>query len=390
MVLCCHRWCFACVIALVTFSTAVAQEAPSEAKQTAEEKTYFDLRRSNDRVTRMIADRYFNLVKPQEWSDVTGKSKVTAKYLEHDPDLEWVKLQAVRGRGAERVVKEIKVPVAKLSKVCQSRVRQINALQRKLDELLAAANEEDAPDVGGEAFADPGAPMVDERGVEPGPTGRERFDAPADVSPESPAAPSNPEPAEFEEDPLGFAEMELGPPPQGLAGGGPSIPGMPLLPAGQPGANIDRQQWPISYAAFHANFTVVRDERGEQKIDWGELDELRTIGEGLTGEQALGPSGQPRTESSERLPNVQWEATFQSFLPAERGMRMAFDLPPLLPPLEIEFRLDETRLTPDDWNQVSANAGNRVSFTGRLAMAGPTSIVVFVRDPKPATPGPQH
>ena len=38
------------------------------------------------------------LAKLQEWSDASGKSKVMARYVEHDPDLKWVKLEAVRDR----------------------------------------------------------------------------------------------------------------------------------------------------------------------------------------------------------------------------------------------------------------------------------------------------
>jgi hypothetical protein len=230
--------------------------------------------------------------------------------------------------------------------------------------------------------------MLDEQGVEPELYGErgERLDLPPQVDPRSPPSTGDPNAssAEFEPDPLGFAEVPL-PPPQAGGGEGPSIPGMPLLPGGAPVPAVDRTQWPTSYEAFLANFTVVPDETGQQKVDWGELDELRAIGEGLTGEQAVGPSGELRTASPERLPNVQWEATFQGFMPSERNLRMAFDLPPLPPPLEIQFRLDDKRLSPDAWNQIAADAGNRVAFTGRLTVAGPTSIVVFVRDPKPAT-----
>jgi hypothetical protein len=207
------------------------EPTPETTQASDQETTYFELRRSNDRPTKIIADRYFNLVKLQEWSDLSGKSKVTAKYVDHDPDLKWVKLQAVRGRGADRVVKEITVPVEKLSKTCQSRVRQINALQKKLDELAAAANEEDAA-----AAGDPGAPMVDERGVEPEFAGRrgERFAEPIETEvppPSSPPVEPNAAPAEFEVDPLGFAEVDLSSPPPFVGPEGAAIPGVPQSPA---------------------------------------------------------------------------------------------------------------------------------------------------------------
>ncbi len=374
---------------------ASAQETATEdAAESAEESTYFELTRSDDRTTRMIADRYFNLVKRQEWSDSTGKSKVIARYLEHDPDLKWVKLRAVKGSGTDRVAKEITVPIEKLSKTCQSRVRQIDTLQKKLDELLASAESDEAEtgDVlaaGEGEFVDRGAPMRDERGIEPEAFGREGPRegppaGPAPVNPQPAAAEQIAAPAATDDDPLGFAAVDLS---TAAPGAGPPAfapPGLPHTPSAAAGDG-DRGEWATSYAAFQANFAVEQDERGEPKIDWGELDELRTIGEAVANLQN-DPRRKATNAWADRLGEVRWEATFQSFLPGEEAMRMAFDLPQLPPPLQIEFVLDEEHLTPEDWNQNSANAGNRLSFTGRLAMAGPTSILVYVRDPKPAAP----
>src|SRR5688572_15411918 len=112
---------------LVAQETAAATDEP-----TSEELTYFDLRRSRDHATKQFADRYFNLVKPQEWTSLNGKSKIIAKYVEHDPDLAWVKLATFRGAGANRTTREVTVEVAKLNKTCQSRVRQISVLQAKM------------------------------------------------------------------------------------------------------------------------------------------------------------------------------------------------------------------------------------------------------------------
>ena len=218
-------------LALAVSGTAHAQEEPASGEPTAEkEKTYFDLRRSKNRTSSLIAERYFALVRLQEWSDATGKAKVTAKYLEHDPDMEWVKLQMVRGRGADRVVQEKTVPIAKLSKTCQSRVRQIAMLQKKLDELLVA--ESDDADGTNAAFDDPGAPMVDERGVQPdsAPGGDVPY-GPPENNTETPLGAQNPTSIEFDDDPdpLGFAEaVASSPPPQlGPEGGPPQLPPAP-------------------------------------------------------------------------------------------------------------------------------------------------------------------
>jgi hypothetical protein len=102
--------------------------------------TYLDLRHSKDPATQDFADRYFNLVRVQEWRDKSGK-KVRARYVTHDPDLTWVKLEIAKGSGTDRAVEERTVRVDQLSPACQSRVREIATRQAKLDELLAAEKE---------------------------------------------------------------------------------------------------------------------------------------------------------------------------------------------------------------------------------------------------------
>jgi hypothetical protein len=207
-----NRWCLSCVLVLLSLAAARAQEPPAPGEP-EEAKTYYDLRRSKTRATSLNAERLLTLIKLQEWSDVSGKAKVNAKYVEHDPDLKWVKLEKVDVRDGKQDIKEITVPVEKLSTKCQSRVRQIDKLKAKLDPLLTASDDA----LPGQT-SDPGAPMTDERGVQPGELGAmppgdpSQFDAGVEGTPPAPAMPS-PEPEVFEADPLGFAEMELAPPP---------------------------------------------------------------------------------------------------------------------------------------------------------------------------------
>ncbi len=220
-----RRWFVNGIIALMMVMPVSAQEAPPAVDNASPKPTtYLDLRRSEDRTTQMIAERYFGLVKLQEWSDSKGQSKVMAKYVAHDPAMKWVKIEAVRGSGANRVVKEIQVPVEKLSKTSQSRVRQIDTLQKKLDELAAAAPVGEAGETENLAaqYGEQGPPMEDERGREPRPAGRRRAAVaqPREQRPPAQTPPgreqSSAAPEEFDPDPLGFAEMDLGPGPQGV------------------------------------------------------------------------------------------------------------------------------------------------------------------------------
>ena len=91
-----------------------------------------------DRALKSMAERYVNLVKVQEWSDLSGKFRTVAQYVKHDPNFTTVTIESVKGRGAERTTKEVTVPVDKLSKTCQSRVRQIDTMQKKIKEMAKA------------------------------------------------------------------------------------------------------------------------------------------------------------------------------------------------------------------------------------------------------------
>jgi len=151
---------------------AASQETISEeADSSSTGDRYLDMRQSEDRNIQRFAERYYNLVKLQAWTSENNKSTVHAKYVSHDPDLKSVTLSVVKGSGATRVVREVAVPVDRLNKTCQSRVRQIATLQMRLDELAAEAADNPA---GGEAGygeyggrGEYGAPMTDEQGEQP-------------------------------------------------------------------------------------------------------------------------------------------------------------------------------------------------------------------------------
>jgi hypothetical protein len=192
------------------------------------DKFYFDLNKSEDRSIRATVERYIALVKVQEWSDLSGKFKAVAHYVKHEPNLSTVTIAVMKGSGADRAAEEKTVPVDKLSKTCQVRVKQIDLLQKKLKEMSAKAGPNGSP----------GAPMTDERGADPNGKG-------PDAGPGAPPGAVAPDPSASEPDPLGFAEVQLTPPP-GAPGttpatpdqgpGSPSPPGAPggVAPQGRP------------------------------------------------------------------------------------------------------------------------------------------------------------
>ena len=406
------RLVVALLIAFTLVGSAIAQETPAGTESSAaeEEKTYHDLRRSKNRATKSAADRYFYLVRAQEWTSLNGK-KVVAKYVAHDPNLKWVKLSAVKGSGPNRVTREVTVDVAKLSKACQSRVKQIDTLQKKLDELKVKEEEGDSEQASGEGLGGYGAPMRDERGAEPAQTDQPPLPDPTSTdgdrgaddrgvggygppsSTPAPAPAAQTPPADSSDpDPLGFGEVANEPPPAASTderGGigppsffGPIGGAPPAAPAAGADADgrVERSQWKTSYAAFLANFTATPVEQGEPTIDWGELDELRSMHEAvvLNPDQGVRDRyGRPAAARTEQPPiEVRWEAPFAGMAKDAAEPEVQFDLPPLPEPLKLRFVLDVTEL-PEQWSEMPPN--QKVAFTGRLEIKQSHEIIVRVR-----------
>lgn len=214
---------FASAIVCTLLNQALAQEPkPAKTAPPGVDKKYFDLTQSKDSKTKAWAERYINLVKTQEWGTASGKSAV-AHYISHDPDLKHVKLGVVQGTGKDRTVKERDIDVTLLNKVCQARLKQIDTLQKKLDELAATAK---PGDTAGAAGQGPGA-MAEA----PGPN-RPLPPGPGEPPPPPPhAAAPPPDPSESEPDPLGFAELPPVAAPLPTAGRESAPPAGPQPPA---------------------------------------------------------------------------------------------------------------------------------------------------------------
>jgi hypothetical protein len=241
-----HRFCWLITLAatLIVGGPSRAQENPgADADATPPpgvDKFYFELSHSEDRAIKSMAERYINLVKIQEWTDLSGRFKTVAYYVRHDPNLSTVTIEITKGRGAERTTEQKTVPVEKLSKTCQSRVRQIDTLQKKLKEMAAKAAKDGVLNTPGATPGNPGGPMVDERGAEPG--------APGPGQPGSqPGAEAVPDPSALEPDPLGFAEVQIIPagPPAG------ELPGSPLPAGAAPPAGVAPPVQPAPPAGNH-------------------------------------------------------------------------------------------------------------------------------------------
>jgi len=214
----------------------------AEQKAATSDNPYAELTKSKDSKTKGLADRYGNLIKYQEWGTASGKS-IVAKYVSHDPDMKHVKLAVPsKGTGKDRATQEYDVPIEKLNKTSQSRVKQIDTLQKKLDELASAEpkNGEGGAQPGGgaEAGADGHGRAVRGRygrqakGTDAATAGAEGAQSPGPQAPAQAQAPAE-DPSASEPDPLGFAEL---PPISPGPGAGPgAAPGPAPNADGGPG-----------------------------------------------------------------------------------------------------------------------------------------------------------
>lgn len=381
------------LLTVVFLSSPLALSALAVELTTDAERTYREIRSSDDRRTQLMAERWYGLVRLQDWTDATGKYKTRAKYVEHDPDLAWVKLRVIQGQGANRVVKDVQVPVDRLNSAGQLRVRQIAFLQDKVREAVvaeqAAANDESA--------SGPGAARQDEAYAEPDEMqnghGRDRRDAAEDSQPAMGDRP--PLPAVMPPVP-GAGAVALGdssPPgailsgerPVSAASGESSSASKPVAPPHLP----DNDPWRTSYDAFRSNLLRTPEGTLANRESWAGMNLL----------QSLAPPNQDVPYSSDEMDHAPtdalqpvealvdvgefvWDATISSQVGPKVSWADVFQLPPMVEPIRIEFMLDERGA--GHWQLFQV--GDRQQFIGRfVGFRGPSVWVAAIRFPDEPT-----
>jgi hypothetical protein len=416
------RWMgsWAVAVCAVAVSLNVAAVATAEELATDAERLWRDLRSSSDVRTKLLAERWYNVVKLQEWSNDTGKFTTNAKYLEHDPDLGWVKLRIIQGTGRERVVKEVTIPLAKLSKTCQARVRQIHALSAKLaeakvEEEKRKAEEKDGTPTSEVREGDMRAEELQEgrEGNRRDRRGRGEFDdASAGVNPEDAltqdpsAAPSEPAAnAGVSSTPLpalspglpttrilSAATGEEGTSPQGTApvsverisqqmvAAAPSSDGFKTAtPLADTPNLIDQDPWRTDYEAFRTVFQP--DETGTivTREEWPGVKNLQLFTP-IPILQAQDRGEPPAYMAEPRLVEVggfQWEGVVAQQPSGEGNWTEVLGLAPLVEPLKLELRLEDGGRS-GDWQRLQT--GDRVRFVGQfVGYRGPYCWVAAIR-----------
>ncbi len=298
--------------------SASAQGSPT----TDAERLYRDIRDSGDREIQPLGQRWYGLVKRQEWTDDSGKFTATARYVAHDPDLRWVTLRVERVVDGQRQYKDMNIPVERLNKACQSRVRQIAHLEPRVVEALESAGEEEEED------DEAGDHRGDRRRGRP-----ERDEADErDDEPDEPATPDS---------------------------------------------------WRTSYGGFLANFTV--RHRGESyQVDWGTLVPLQQVHDSLYDQDgnAVVPGPLQAVGLVAQLAAVgefTWEAELTEVPGDGSNWAECLDLPPLPEPLSLELVL-----APGGSDGQRLRRGGRVSVTGHfVAFAGRYKMVAEIHVSRP-------
>jgi len=410
-------------VALALLSSSSLHGELTEAEQLCRQ-----LQKTGDHKMELFAKRWRKMIELQDWTDVTGKYRVKAKYLSHDENLESVTLQAVKGKGKDREEREITVPVAKLSQQAQSRVQRIARFKPILLEELKAVEEaarekEDSEEFGPGAnpeFREEGRPYPPQ--VPGGRPSDGRNPAPRPPAAGVPRRPGEPtgglrEPGVVQgvENPYGGTQW-IGRDQlvtdsrfrnhQQLEFNTPGRPGQRIAqppPPGEPNL-VDGSPWRTSYPELLRRIKVLEGDGQSPRID---LTELGLFGQQIELNWTLMQSlanqdvGTMLARTSEVLPEgvvgeVIWEALLVE-PPKYPGSVVSLDLPPPPEPVQFQFFADD-KLETGNWEQFKP--GDRVRFIARLGtMATKPTINFRIRLPNqvqtmppgpPAPPGQQQ
>lgn len=389
-------------IGLVLLGTHSLRGEPTEAEQ-----LYRRLQKTGNHKMELYAKRWLSLIELQDWTDTTGRFRVKAKYVSHEENLESVTLQAVKGKGKDRVQREITVPVARLSQQAQSRLQRIARFKPKLlEELeaaeLAALEEEEAGEFGlgpNRDFSEEGRPA---RPPVPG----QRTDDGRNPTPRPPAAgipprpgqptgsPREPGVVQGAENPYGGTQWigrdQLVTDPrfrndQQLQFNTPGQPGQGRTQAPPPAEPnlVDGSPWRTSYPELVRRIKVLESGGQLPGID---LTELGLFGQQIeltwTLMESLANQDQDiRTmlaRTREGLPEgVAGEAIWEASLiepPRYPGGVVLLDLPSPPEPVRLQFFADD-KLETGNWELLKP--GDRVRFIARLGTPAKKPTINF-------------
>jgi hypothetical protein len=386
------------IVMLLLAAAGFARAADPVPTATDAEKSYLALRKSKDVKTQLLAERWYGLVQLREWSDTSGKFKTSAKYVEQDDKEGTVKLRVIKGSGSDQVVKDKTIAIDKLSKECQSRVKQIAFLADKVSDAEKAEAENAAkPKDGADAAMGAMPPPPNDRDPHspkskpdrPGAKSKAKSTSDESEHPatEEPAAalpaafPELPVVAAASPDARAAAASLPGEAQMSSATSDPQGKPHPVQPANMP----DEQPWRTSFDAFRAQLKSERTDAG-WKLSWGDLAPFeQAYNQAVAPVGASGPRDmQPIVSALVALGEFTWEVplTQQPDENTDWSKALGLTLPE---PFQLICKLDEER-GPGDWRRFFP--GDRVKIIGRFTgFKGEGGMRIQIRFPDevPAT-----
>jgi hypothetical protein len=224
-----HLWqSLSACLALCALTSSGLSAAPPE--PTHAERLHAQLKEAEGADDKLLAERWLKLVRQRQWVDSTGKYKTFARYVDHDPNLQWVKLLVAVRKGDEITYKEGTVPLARLGKNEQAVVKRIAIVRKQVEAAVAKSPGDASQLTGGE-----------ETSGESGSRGEDSL-------------------------PQEMADPETA----GERGVVPERTGPPGMPMGEP--------WRTDFATFAGNLTMTGGgEEGTPTPSWGELQALKAV-----------------------------------------------------------------------------------------------------------------
>jgi hypothetical protein len=139
----------AIVLSVSVATGSIVAVVAASPEPTPAEKLYEKVKEAEKQADRQLAERWHGLVRQRQWTDATGKHRTFARYVDHDPNLQWVKLSIAVKKGEQISYKEATIPLKRLGKNEQALVKRISLVRPQIEE--AAAGAPDALPDGGEA-----------------------------------------------------------------------------------------------------------------------------------------------------------------------------------------------------------------------------------------------
>ncbi len=363
------------LILTVVFLCAVSPGEMAFAEgETEPERLAEQLSESSEQKQRALGKRWESLIRRRQWTSASGKHKTFAKYVDHAPDLSWVKLLVLVKSGEEQTEKEIQVPLEKLDKKGRAVLDRI-ALRRKEVEKALAISESTSG--GGRRRAESDSRREEE--PQRGRGSRGGRESQREEEPQREDEPQREEEPQREDEPRRRDDSQREE---------ESIPDLntPSLP--------DDAPWRNSYEDFIGNLSATKiDPEGDEhdmatwQIDWGELQAIRRRWEALSSgpqedqeqvprETASG-TGRMSEEASPQVGEVVWEGVLKNYFDA--GGEIVFEFPDAPKPFDVTFFLEKEN--PGNWQRFEP--GDKTRFIGRFQAYGietPT-IILHIRFP---------